>query len=607
MPKARQFRKMILSACPDDPKDTDALAARAARAGVTHLVVSGMPDKSRYELDDPADPYLHWAIHNSTLFKFARPESLADWIPAEFAEANMQLLRERQAVLERHGLHGMFSGVEPMYLPESVYDKHPNWRGPRVDQARRSRHPRFAPCIDHPEVLDLYRQAAAEIVNAGPAIDTFRFGTNDSGAGICWSDGLYPEPNGPSACRDRHYGKRVAGWLEAIIQGARDAGTTAEAFISTHAMSDAQVAALLSVAEPAVGIVPRRAADVLATMPHTRLWNAGASNGSPVIGIPNPLALVESIRSAKAAHADRLAVGFEMDVRCGRSGDDIMFKVFERALSRRLASSFARMQFLREIAVEEVGNRLANSLLDAWLHIYRGLSSLLLLNAGGTLMQIAIPAQRWLTRPLVAFPLELPPEEKDYYRRFQFQANTEEQAADMLDLQANRIVDGLKHARATAQLMERAGASIKQAEAAFASLRDSVDDGRAKESFDHLVSRLKAVQSLVRTCANVPQFQAYMDRRKSDMLPEMESPEWMPGSWERTWMYNIVRDELDNVTELIDLMRASPVPLIRMASDKAEEDPFTFGPDLIEQLEKKRRIMLRHWLDFDRLYARPNR
>ena len=44
-----------------------------------------------------------------------------------------------------------------------------------------------------------------------------------------------------------------------------------------------------------------------------------------------------------------------------------------------------------------------------------------------------------------------------------------------------------------------------------------------------------------------------------------------------------------------------------VAADPAEEDTFTFGPDLVDQLRRKIRTTMEHWLDFDRLYPRPNR
>ena len=598
-------RKIIAGICPADLDEYAAVAEQVARAGATHMVISGLVEKSRYEIDDATDPYLHWAIGAPTLFKFARPEEVAGWIPAEYAGANMESLRRRSEVLARVGLRGVFMMVAPMYLPESVYAAHPEWRGPRVDQPRRSRHPRFAPCIDQPEVLALYRAAAEKVCAAAPALDTFRLGTNDSGAGICWSDGLYPEPNGPAACRERHYGRRVVDWLTAIQQGAADVGTEAELFIVTHAMSEAQVAAVAAVAPRGIGFLVKRGAEALAAVPHQRLVSVAAQSGAPVVGVPNPWGLVEAV--ARAAGEARSIVSFG----AGASADDLMLKVYARALAGPVDTTFARMRLLREVAEEEVGGDKADLLLETWLDIGRGLENLNLLSFGGTFTHIAIPAQRWLTRPMVPFPMELTPDEKDYYRPFLFQANSEEEAADMTNLQANKVVVGIAHARTIERLMGAAATPVRRAIKGAEALRDTAEDAKARDAWALLGLRLRALASVIRTCVNVPQFQAYMDRRKAaieaEALTVTETPEWMPGEHERTWVMDVFRDELDNVTELIALMRSAPGPLFRLAPDKAREDTFTFGPDLIDQLEKKRRIMLDHWLDFDDLYPRPNR
>ena len=77
--------------------------------------------------------------------------------------------------------------------------------------ARCSRHNYYAPCIDRPEVLALYRRAVARLCQLVP-IEEFFFLTNDSGGGICWHPGLYPGANGPEFCKNRSMNDRF-GWL----------------------------------------------------------------------------------------------------------------------------------------------------------------------------------------------------------------------------------------------------------------------------------------------------------------------------------------------------------------------------------------------------------
>jgi len=43
-----------------------------------------------------------------------------------------------------------------------------------------------------------------------------------------------------------------------------------------------------------------------------------------------------------------------------------------------------------------------------------------------------------------------------------------------------------------------------------------------------------------------------------------------------------------------------------MADKPEDEDTFLLGPDLADQLGAKRKIMLAHWRDFDRIYLPPH-
>jgi hypothetical protein len=66
----------------------------------------------------------------------------------------------------------------------------------------------------------------------------------------------------------------------------------------------------------------------------------------------------------------------------------------------------------------------------------------------------------------------------------------------------------------------------------------------------------------------------------------------------------VTRHDIDNTNELIRLLETSRVPLVLTAPTKAEEDIFTLGPDLIDQLKKKVAITLKHQLEVHRLYHR---
>ena len=68
-----------------------------------------------------------------------------------------------------------------------------------------------------------------------------------------------------------------------------------------------------------------------------------------------------------------------------------------------------------------------------------------------------------------------------------------------------------------------------------------------------------------------------------------------------------MRDELDNTVDLIRLLKGGGVKQLLTAEDPADEDTFLLGPDLINQLKSKCRIMRRHWLDAERWLATPHK
>ena len=65
------------------------------------------------------------------------------------------------------------------------------------------------------------------------------------------------------------------------------------------------------------------------------------------------------------------------------------------------------------------------------------------------------------------------------------------------------------------------------------------------------------------------------------------------------------KSELRALAASIDLLEAGGMDRITHAKTKAGEDTFLLGPDLIEQLKKKRVIMRRHWLDAEDYMTTP--
>ena len=85
-------------------KKFDAYAARAAKAGATHITVTEV-EKSRWIWErDMNDPYPNWGMINAALFKIIIPEELKGYLPQEYADRNFELIKKRCAILKKYGL-----------------------------------------------------------------------------------------------------------------------------------------------------------------------------------------------------------------------------------------------------------------------------------------------------------------------------------------------------------------------------------------------------------------------------------------------------------------------------------------------------------------------
>ena len=168
-------------------------------------------------------------------------------------------------------------------------------RGPRIDQPNRSRKARFAPSVDEPETLRLYRESMQLLLKRCPEVELFNWVTTDAGSGFDWTPSLYPGINGNSNHKDRPMADRVSGFLINAQQAAKDAG---------H-----DIAINLNPIEPRQWMIPTFSPDVLQAIvrllprglavegkegPDGRTFAGGGTGGGgggvfyPVVGIVVP-------------------------------------------------------------------------------------------------------------------------------------------------------------------------------------------------------------------------------------------------------------------------------------------------------------------------------
>jgi hypothetical protein len=556
--------------------------------------------KHSEELTDPGDSYLEYSVKNPSFFKFIIPEKLRPYLDTKFAEENLALMARKVDVLKKAGLHAAMYANEPIYQREPLYAAFPHWRGPRADHPRRSRNPIWAPCLLQPEVAEAYRETIAELCRRFPIFDTFTFLTNDCGSGFCWSTTLYNRPNGPAACRAAGPAPHVAAFHRAVIEGARSASCEVETFMN-HIYPDPEPELCRRVLPEGAHILPESGEGATA--------NLGSAVGRtyPVKGVEDALGFLGQLESAFGRQPKtilfRLGVAYEKNY-ADFQALDLLLRLLRGYLEQPTRTIQDRLALLDRVAGELYGKEGGPAMVEAWYELHRAFQvESVWPRASGMPLYNCVSA-RWLTRPLVAFPDRLTPEEERYWLPFVFCGFGEEVRRNLLDFHGGRAADNSTPGR---DLQLRDGwfsqfdGALRRAASAFqAAAEKGVERARVA------ARALAILRCLYRNCRNVIDFALLMEKAtaREGMWVLGEKPEGDP---ERQRVYEIVRTELDNALELIGLVEGEGAEeVIVTAPTPAEEDTFTLSPDLAGQLQRKRSIMLAHWRDFDQFFLPPH-
>ncbi len=586
----------------------EAYVIKAKEIGATHVDITFNIPPALWQFDTPGDPYPVWYTYRPGLMKIFPPEELKPYINLDYAEKVASLFQARCEILRRHGMKGAYFTNEPYVLPEAFFTDHPELRGARVDHPNRSRVARFAPCVDEPEVLAMYKESMKLLLARCPEIEIFSFLTSDSGSGFCWSPALYSGQNGNANCQNRPMADRVVGFLETLRNAAREVGKHIE--INIHP------------------IMPRQW--MIETFDHPELISAkllggltignyknadgqqfdggisgwGRESFTPVLGLPNPVLrarqLVTKFQEDKPA-GSKLLVSYE-----DPSTADfnlILYHFFEQAKPH---NTVEMIQTLRAFAKTIAGDEGADNLLDIWLALDGVSNDLQVLNFGSVLTFGPV-LDRWINRPLVPVPENLTDEEKDYYRPFIFQAKGEEQANNLIDIQAMRMFEGYGARLLVQRVYEMVDQKLNKAEKLTDKLLRQEKNSDAANKWETLKNRLAVLHSLVRTIDNVVGYQALLDVAHNRNVSSESNPVLGTGpSWDRQEIIRIARNEIDNAAGLKKILESSKIPLIQEALLPKYETIRMLGPDLTSQLKRKIDIMNAHWEDYKKLYTSPN-
>lgn len=564
--------------------------------GKVKVVVSTLADKSFHEIPAGGSSWHEYASANPTPFKFFPDKTIAPFVPAEFVKKNRQLLLDKTGILRQNGMEAAFLGYEPNFLPAAFFDANPSMLGPRVDHPRRSRQKAFAPCIHNEATQETYINMMAEMLKQAPEITAFGFKTNDAGAGICWGEWLYSGPNGPSACKNYSMGQTTKLLLETFQKGAAKAGRPLTIYLDEGAsnFSDAE------------------RADIKANLPPNcyfggdnqhRVEQMGGTISSlyPVTGIINPLSLLRRANSLRNSDNSTVFINLRAAYDRGAERLDMSEFLFNTIAAKlkgsNVSQGLAALQELNTWCEEWVGKQSAAKLYEA----------VTTLDEAMTYKQATFPrvhslywgvTMRLINRPLVIAPQRLSAEEEKYFLPHIFNTSIEEARMDYMDLHGGRFT-------ITPGVVDHYVRRIHRA----ANLLESIEGNTpSAKLFKRMALSLRIHASIMRSCSNFAAAQTIRDRNKETLMgpgkrPEKEAnwtghPDFIPFN-------NIMRDELDNTNELIGYLEKGGMELLEYAADPKYEDHFNLGPQLINQLKQKRKIMLDHWQDVELYLASP--
>lgn len=468
----------------------------AKNAGVTHVEISTDIPPAFWKFKTPGDPYLAWFLTHPVIVEVFPPEILKPYINEEHSRKTRELFIARAKILRKHDLKAFYSTDEPHVLPEAFFEDHPLLRGPRVDQVNRSRTAQFAPCTDRPEILQMYRESVRIMLELIPELEIFSFQITDSGAGFCWSPGLYPGENGPSWCEHRQMADRVQDFMKGFKEGAADAGREIKVEIQGISVRQWMIPKFENPEFIAQGLSEGYSVEGPNAIPIERRFLGNMYAFAPIIGVFNPVKGINKMMADTSKNNSPLIATFPEHPEL-----DLEYDLYRKFSEVKPANRVEMMEVLRSYAIDLAGAKQADDLLDEWLSVEQTEQYLDGLNFGPVFRQVSV-LTRWVNRPLVPFPEELTEEEKEYYRPYLLQAKGEEQANDLTDIQAMHMFEGYGAKMPVQRPTELAIGSIEDAIEASERLISGASDNNSIEQWELLNKRLKVVLSFIRTVDN---------------------------------------------------------------------------------------------------------
>lgn len=573
------------------------MVRRLKRHGHVEMNISALAEKSTHEIPDGGSPWHEYASFNPTPAKFFPDALLAPFLPESFVMNNRRLLLEKARILDELGLGAAFWSYEPNFLPEAFFEAYPRLRGPRTDHPRRSRKDEFAPCVDAPESREMTTRMVQTLTQHVPTLGTYFFKTNDAGPGLCWSHWQYAGANGPGACRNRTTGQRVRGLVESIQEGARREGRE----LTVHFTGNFSAGEISSIESE---------------LPDNAFMRGGGESVSigscadlcyPARGILDLVGTLSQLQRLRGR--DVRTIFLDLRTFYDRSYEtlevsDRLLEVVDDFLAAPAYGPIAMYQRARDICDRWVGETHGATLFEAMCELHEAIKY----------KRAALPRMntiygavslRYISRPLLVVPERLGVEEEAYFLPYVFNVSHERARSDYIDVHGTRQTPEWMTLDDADPRIWAVDAVRSRFEAVARRLRSLADP-----CWQRMAGAVRLYGSLLRSSANFFAVQLIRDRhaQRLNRAPSLPSARAVDSSHPDLAMLNeIIRDELDNSAELVQLLRTHGLEIISHADAADEEDTFLLGPDIVAQVERKMRLMRAHWCDAESFFTTPNK
>jgi len=600
---AQQQRVFTVGVRVDNARDFEVFAAMAARLkkhGQVEVTLGSVSGRADYDIPAGGSSWHDYTSYLSTLLKFFPHPKIAPFVDAGHVRKNQALLRACVRVLRKYKLNATFESHEPFYIAEGFFARHPYLRGARVDHPRRSRQEAFAMCLDHPEGQDILASMMSSLVREAPELSSFTIFSNDAGAGMCWNDVLYTAPNGPAHCRSRNTGERIASVVDALSRGAGKALD----FRFYANLSEAEYSLIPHYVDERFYLFGRRA--------EPRWLTTGMFTDNPVQGIFDPVEIIETLAKTQDPKVRRISLGFANNYSRSHNDPAAAARVIELVsafFDRPVCKTLDRMLFLRDQCARWAGEERADALFEALMAAHQALVTKQ--TVGEFIFRLTANymgvSMRLINRPLVAMPERLTPDEEAYFLPYVFNVSRNEARTDYLDLHGVKLWPPLSPVSPVVK-MPQIGRVCSMLHDAAAKL-EGLGGGKALEVFRRMGVSLRIYAAILRSIHNFACMQVLRDRNRDKLLapetlvpPKLASPKGDP---DLIQIHELMRDELDNTSDLIAILKNGGLRQMALARRKDQEDTFLLGPGFLDTLERKRQIMRRHWRDASERMATP--